>query len=149
MIPAPRGYVAHFARKKPDGTTALTSKRVIAFDEDGIPCVLSDAERSLVRADSASNAGDYGWTNEGAHPPILALIPAGGWRIEKTTEDGVTWSEPLVGWGATPDGSVVPLDINSDGKVRTPQGQVPLYTKFRIYHPDRTPSAPATTKEAD
>jgi hypothetical protein len=45
------------------------------------------------------------------------LIPAGGWRIEYTWDDGGTDSEPIVAWAITRAGRVTPLYIDGDNHV--------------------------------
>ena len=61
---------------------------------------------------------------------IVKVLPAGGWRVRWTwkTEDDVevTSSSPLVGWGLTDDGIIVPLMTGLDERTRAEE---------EIYHP--------------
>jgi hypothetical protein len=130
MIPAPPGLVALYKHDKPAHHTGMP---IVAFDEDWHPLVIdADGKRDktrLIRADSYSN---YDGMAEDEHPPIAALLPAGGWRVEYTDSDGSKWSEPLVGWGLK-GGMVVPLTTDSTGLV----DDFDHYAgEYRIYHPD-------------
>ena len=70
---------------------------------------------------------------EDTHPDkIVSIIPGDGWRVEWSPDNAPKWSQPLVGWGLTADGDVVPLDVDSTGMVE-PVGSVA--TPARIYHP--------------
>lgn len=148
MFPAPRGLIAWFTYAPlGDGKARNAKKPIVAFDEDGAPCIVPWEGKALVRADADPN---YECMAEATYPPYDALLPAGGWRIEKTAEDGTTWSDPLVGWGARSDGVVVPLDTDSLGRVIEPPGNFRTYVEFRIYHPDQAAEQEATKpKEAD
>ncbi len=47
---------------------------------------------------------------------LVQLLPSGGWV--SVYEDGVEmYSTPLVAWGLTEEGEVIPLDTGSDGDV--------------------------------
>jgi hypothetical protein len=51
----------------------------------------------------------------------VSLIPGGGWRATWKLDDGTTESEPLIGWGVTAEGSVIPLTVDlSSGFVDDP-----------------------------
>ena len=131
MIPAPPGLVALFKYDK----SPSSSMPIVAFDDDGHPLVIDENGKrnkvQLVHADAWSN---YDGMAEDPHPPISALLPAGGWRVEFTETDGAKWSEPLVGWGLKA-GVVVPLTTDIDGTV----DDFDLYSgTYRIYHPDAT-----------
>lgn len=139
MFPAPRGLVALFKHEM-GGKVHHTDKPVVAFDEDGRPYVVPETGARLIPAESIRN---YDGMGEDPYPPIVSLIPAGGWRVEYTGDTG-TWSEPLAGWGLRANGDVVPLETDSTGLVDTSDSG-----NFRIYHPEQTPEDPATTKETD
>lgn len=142
MFPAPRGLVAWFTYAAlGDGKARNAKKPIVAFDADGFPYVTPSQGKSLIRADADRH---FELIAEATYPPYDALIPAGGWRIEHTADDGTTRSEPLVGWGARVDGSVVALVTDSDGRVMAPHDRF-LATEFRIYHPEQTPEE--TTNE--
>jgi hypothetical protein len=126
MIPAPAGLVAKY--KGADDT-----KPVLAFDDEGRAMVLGD--RGLVYADGyygreLDHISDYH-----SDPTLAGLIPAGGWRIEHTGQDGAKWSQPLVGWGLRVDGTVVPLDTDDGGNV---DSLAEVGGTWRVYHPDAT-----------
>lgn len=135
MIIAPPGLKARFKYTNPDH---LTYRRVVAFDDDSQPLIISDNYRLAV----ASEFGNYAGIDSPDGDPsedYTAIMPAGGWRVEITTRDGSKWSEPLVGW-AIKDGEVVPLATDSTGSVMDfdLSGD-----KYRIYHPDATDLEPA------
>jgi hypothetical protein len=79
---------------------------VIAFSDDGAALV----------------AGERGY-----------LVPAGGWRIGYTRDDGTTRSEPVVAWAITRAGRVTPLRIDGDNLV---MDTIDCSGRFRVYHPD-------------
>lgn len=141
VIPAPPGLVARFRQGE---SRIFSSKPVIAFDDDGYPLVLHEKYHYLIRPDSYSN---FVSVVDDPHPPVVALLPSGGWRIEWTNKGEAPWSEPLVGWGLRQDGAVVALDTDSDGLVMERDSDFPN-TTFRIYHPEQDP-APETGKEGD
>ncbi len=63
---------------------------------------------------------------------IVAMMPAGGWWIEWPQRDGTVGVRvPLVGWGLTASGEVMPLACDSDGVVETVQ---PGTNDFRVFH---------------
>ncbi|MEV5691133.1 hypothetical protein [Micromonospora globbae] len=131
MIPAPRGLVARYKHTNPDH---YTTKPVVAFDDDGRPLIMHETNNRLTPADIYSNFADVA---EDPCPNIVAIMPAGGWRVAYATDDGGEWSTPLVGWGVKADGTVVPLDCDPDGNVEDFDH---LGGKWRIYHPDAKPS---------
>jgi len=55
---------------------------------------------------------------------IVTLIPGGGWMIEKEGEEE---TRPLVAWGLTQGGEVVPVEIDSD---------IVKDGGFILHHPD-------------
>jgi hypothetical protein len=135
MIAAPPGLVALYKHDKPEHSSTMT---IVAFDDDGHPLVIDENGKrnktQLIRADSWAN---YDGMADDPHPPITAIMPGGGWRVEWTDSDGTIWSEPLVGWGLK-GGSVVPLSTDCDGLV----DDFDLVSgKWRIYHPDATEPA--------
>lgn len=81
MIPAPPNLVASYKHEEP--MHHRTEKQIVAFDDDGSPLVIGDGskqqDRRLVRADRYRN---YDGITEDPHPRTVALLPAGGWRIE-------------------------------------------------------------------
>jgi hypothetical protein len=132
MILAPPGLSARYKHDNPKHHSSIA---IVAFDDDGHPLVIDeDGRRDKTRLIRADAYGNYDGMAEDPHPPITALLPAGGWRAEFTDDDGVTWSMPLVGWGLK-GGAVVPLTTDTDGMVE----DFDHYGgKYRIYHPDAT-----------
>lgn len=84
-------------------------------------------------------------TDAGDGPEFTALIPAGGWRIEYTWDDGTTRSEPIVAWALTQAGRVTPLYIDGDNLV---MDTIDYGAGFRVYHPD-TNTRPASDPKTD
>lgn len=126
MIAAPPSLAARFSHER-NGHTHYSTKPVIAFDDEGLALVLGDGR--LVPADSYSNFANVIEDD----PGHVALIPAGGWRVEFTSEDGSKYREPLVGWSLTAGGDVEPLFADADGLVN----DFHRYSgEYRIYHPD-------------
>ena len=86
---------------------------------------------------------------------IIHLLPADGWRIERTDADeGIGWSQPLVGWGLTDSGVVVALDTDADGRVEAldpahNQELGPVTASWRLVHPGSTLHAGRPQEEHD
>lgn len=139
MIAAPDDLVALY-RVQGDGQEYTDQRDVVALDDDGMPWIIPDKRpnRGLIRADEYRNYVGLGHSSTSR---IVSLLPAGGWRVEWTGDDGSTWSQPLVGWGVKANGDVVPLDTDPDGLVEEigSPGQ-----SYRIYHPDITEAENAT-----
>ncbi len=145
MIPAPPGLIARYKQDE-SSPLAWDHRPVIAFGDDGHPLVIGGGkrDRSLVRAGAYSN---YDGLGDDPYPPVVALLPAGGWRVAGAQDDGTVWSQPLVGWGLRADGSVVPLDTDGTGCVEELDS---LHGKYRVYHPDaQEPQPPGAHAVAD
>jgi hypothetical protein len=102
MIAAPPGLVARYKYTAPK--PHWTHRRVVAFDDNGQPLIVSDDHR----IEPASRYGNYDGITDQDDPdddPYTALMPAAGWRIEYTNPDGTTYSEPARGLlgGTRPD----------------------------------------------
>jgi hypothetical protein len=142
LIPAPPGLVARY--KHQGVKTTWTHRRVIAFDEDWQPLVISDDHR----LEYAGRYGNYDGIEDLADPDVgdlAAIMPAGGWRIEYANEDGSKWAEPLVGW-ALRNGTVIPLVVDGDGLV----DDLDMYSgEYRIYHPDQVSTAGSPEEAPD
>jgi len=52
-----------------------------------------------------------------ANDHIVQIIPGGGWWAVYRVSDGTPCLSPLVAWGLTTGGEVVPLDTDCDGYV--------------------------------
>lgn len=140
MIPAHPGYIAVFGSTDSDGKFLLQDQLPVeAWDDDGCPLVIpsgrpKDRYRGLTRADRFDNFASV--QRDDGYPEIVALIPGGGWRIEWSDEGHPPWSQPLVGWGITTTGSVVPLDTDGDGLVEPIDPGGKSHRGVRIFHPD-------------
>lgn len=136
MIPAPPGLVALYTYDNP---RHRIGHAVIAFDDDARPLVIDEGgKHDKTRLVPASTWHNYDGLGPDPDPPVSALLPAGGWRIEYTHDDGTVSSEPLVGWGLK-DGTVVGLVTDCEGCVMDLDL---IGDKYRIYHPDA--DVPAT-----
>ncbi|MFD6035738.1 hypothetical protein ACFWHF_14525 [Streptomyces griseoincarnatus] len=63
----------------------------------------------------------------------VAFIPGGGWLIERTNDDGSIYTEPIIGWALTADGTAHALEGDGHGGAdRTDQ----IGRDLRLYHPD-------------
>lgn len=127
MIPATSPYRAAFKLNN-TGDTYYEYMPVIAWDDEGNPLVVCDDGKSqrLLPARTYNNFAHV----EPDEQRTVALIPGGGWRVERTEDDGTVWSQPLVAWALQAGGLVVPLDADGDGFV----GEAEALS--RIYHPD-------------
>lgn len=144
VIAAPNGIYAVFKVNLDEKKTYPLRKRVIAFDSDGCALIVSEADRDsrrLMRADSFHNFIGLVDDLEAADLGFVAVIPAGGWLVERTFEDGSIGTSPLVGWGLRPDGSVIALDTDIMGVVE-PLDTTLTKPDFRIVHPDQIQTKP-------
>lgn len=129
MITAPAGLVARYKHQGKE--QRWSCRRVVAFDDDLQPLVISDDHR----LEHASRYSNFDGIEDKAGPEDVgysAIMPAGGWRGEFTGRDGSKWDQPLVGW-ALKNGMVVPLAADCTGLV----DDLDSYSgDYRIYHPD-------------
>ncbi|WP_462188203.1 hypothetical protein [Frankia sp. CcWB2] len=66
---------------------------------------------------------------------IVTAIPGGGWMGEFPHADGITWHEPVIGWG------VLDLGIGDSFFVNDDQGyfeHCPTADLVRVWHPNAT-----------
>lgn len=129
MIPAVYPMYARFEQPGVGDRKYHTAKRVLAWDDEGRALIASERGDALCRATDYSNFSHLSET-DGTDGPAVALIPAGGWRVERT-DDGKRWSQPLIGWALRADGSVVPMETDSQGLVLEVND-----ADYRIYHDD-------------
>jgi hypothetical protein len=127
LIPAPPGTVARYKFDN-NGHPYYDEKPVIAFDGDGRALVAGG--RRLVPADDYAN-----FTGLDERAGYVALIPAGGWRVEFSDDDGSKWDEPLAGWALKNSGRIDPFTTDADGLTQNFDSYAGQY---RIYHPDTT-----------
>lgn len=136
MIPAPDGFAARIKRTFTDNQ----GKHAHYYDQ--LPIVAFDGDEPLVadpERKALLNLSRHGLVGIERDERIIAIMPAGGWRIEWTNKDGSSWSEPLVGWGLRADGTVAALETDADGVV------IPISEisgDNRIYHPDAIANDP-------
>ncbi len=136
MMQAPPGIFALFTQEGPP--RRVSRKSVIAFSDDGAALVAGEWG-SLVQAGQLADFDRL--TDGGEGPEFTALIPAGGWRIEYTWDDGTTHSEPIVAWAITRAGRVTPLYIDGDNLV---MDTIDYSGRFRVYHHDSDAPQPGT-----
>lgn len=104
MIAARPGYVAVYER----GEHYHPSYKVVAWDDDGMPLVLSweGEPQGLTRADEHNGYIGVSYDRE---PPIVQVMPAvAGWHCREDVE-GEDWVQPIIGWGLRANGRLVPL----------------------------------------
>ncbi|MFJ7242830.1 hypothetical protein ACIQWB_37720 [Streptomyces olivaceus] len=105
MIPATQPYEARF--KTAHG--GYSAEPVIAWNEDGEPLTVGKRGLRVV----AINHPDF-IALFPVLPPVVTVLPADGWRIEYDM-DGTREHFPLLGFAIRDDGSVMPLEMDSDG----------------------------------
>lgn len=138
MIPAPtaHGYDALLARQSitdPDETVTVDVP-VLAWGEDGIPLIVYND-----RLTPADQVPGYIGVRP-ALPPMLGAVPGDGWHVEVATEDGTTWSAPVIAWHVRPWDLATPIVASPQGVIGYPQN---LGTTWRAYHPDAAVKADA------
>jgi hypothetical protein len=94
---------------------------IVAFNDDGDPLILD--EDKLVPASTAPNFVGVG---ESETARIVQIVPADGWIVWRF-DDG-PWSVPLVAWGLTETGRVVPLQSDDNGLVLEFEERTPSAT---------------------
>lgn len=111
MIPARGHYVAYFGADEP-GSPPSAEMAVEAFDERGNALVLG-AGGKLVRA---SDAPDFRSVVPTSRPPVVAAIPASGWRLEILDDqgNGIEWM-PIIAWAIDGEGTARPITCDSAG----------------------------------
>jgi hypothetical protein len=130
LIPADRSHYAIYENTKGRQTAR---RPVIAWDDDGHPLVVGP--QGLRRAE---DLGRFVRLFENA-APVLSAIPGGGWLIECTDDEGVTWTDPIMAWTIHADGTAIPIGVDSDGVTDdATQG----LASYRIYHPSSTTPVP-------
>lgn len=140
MIPATQPFEArykHSTQSDRGPRTYFTTLAVVAWDKDGDPLVSNG--KGLLPANSFANFHDV----LPAQPPVVAVIPGGGWVVEFKDDDTVIPS-PIVAWTVDAQGSVTPLSSDSTGYCEDPTGSSNF---VRIYHPDEEAMAGVATPE--
>lgn len=135
MFAVPPGLSARYMHDEGTPSEHFTFKKIVAFDDDAYPYVISEnTERRLVRAAQYAN---FDGIVDDPYPPIVAIAPANGYRVEFTDpSNGAKYSSPLVGWALKADGDVIALDVDSDGAINELEYSRTSRQEFRIYHPD-------------
>lgn len=67
---------------------------------------------------------------------IVQIIPGGGWLVTHYPDVGDEYTMPLVAWGLSADGVVVPLDGDRDGFVEHLRDTA---GRWRLHHPQERP----------
>lgn len=89
--------------------------RVIAWDDEGY-AMIATGHGHLERASEVQ--GFTGLDNtQATRSDIVQLIPANGERIAYTNPDEPDPTTPVVAWGLSRDGVLIPLTVGSDGTV--------------------------------
>lgn len=102
MIPAQPGHVVRDHGRM---------RTVLAWSDDGEPMAIYAGR--LVPCDGAV-IEDEGDEPENTNQ-FNSLIPADGWRARYQARNGTFFDEPLVAWGLSRDGIVVPVVNDPDG----------------------------------
>lgn len=139
MIPAePGAYVAHY-RQENNGTgnSYFSTKKVVAWDEDGAAQVLDPRTGRLVDASSYSN---FARVIEADTAAVVGAIPGGGWLAEHRADDGTTYTCTLVAWNVRADGTLDPVCVDDIGVGGDPSNESNF---VRLYLPSDEPVAPA------
>ncbi|GAA3256010.1 hypothetical protein [Streptomyces lavendulae] len=114
MIPATQSHEARYKHttEHPNGTTTAhyTSKRVVAWDNDGHPLVVG-RDNTLCRASSWGNYHDV----DLSAARVVAVIPGAGWRGEYKNDDGEVFTWPITAWSISADGHCTPLAVDALG----------------------------------
>ncbi|MDX3235682.1 hypothetical protein PV392_08275 [Streptomyces sp. ME03-5709C] len=116
MIPAPHAPYEASYRHENGGRPYLTSKPVIAWDNDGTALVPDEKTGRLRAADSYSNFAGVA----PAKVPAVGILPGGTWRAEFRDDDGGVVSNPVLAWLVHADGSCVPTVADADGYADDP-----------------------------
>lgn len=128
MIPASQPFEARY-RHGEKGNFHYTTKRVVAWDNEGYPLVVGRDGCQLDRANSWSNFQDVGPVDSA----VVAALPGAGWLAEYREDDGGLTTSPVVAWLVHADGSLNPMDTEPGGLVEDP---TTVGNFIRIYHPD-------------
>lgn len=131
LIPAEPGFVA-LIENKLDRPYEL---EIVAWDaEDGVPWVIPLNLPALGLQRCTDIDGYVGFGHSLTYcDKYIAMTGSGGWQVRypaSTQEAG--WTEPLVGWGITKDGRVVPLEDPCDDESALPPG-----IEAEVFHPSR------------
>ncbi|MEW2071885.1 hypothetical protein [Streptomyces sp. NPDC007346] len=111
MIPAQHPYQADYQQEE-NGRTSYRSKPVIAWDDEGQALVVDERSGRLV---PANNGRTFTGLSEGGHP-VVGAIPGGGWSVRFKNSDGTFTEDPLVAWTVRSDGTLTPVDTDSEGE---------------------------------
>lgn len=133
MIPAGDDYAAVFERDLTDHHGDSYRERqerpIVAWADDGGPLVVGML--GLVQA--TQEPGFTKITRKAS--PIVAVVPGGGWMVERTDDRDMTWTGPVVAWAVTANGGVRPLWPDLDAQ---PVGVSPVTRTYQVWHPRQT-----------
>ena len=134
MIPANGTYHVHFQNAEGKLTSA---KPVAAWDDDGRPLIIGRYGLEL-----ASDAGLGTIRGIRQTDVVVGAVPGGGWLIDCTDGDGISWTLPILAWTIYADGTTTPLTTDADGVTGDATAGLASY---RIHHPlEKLPPAEAT-----
>lgn len=135
MIPANGTYYVHFQDSEGQFTSA---KPVVAWDDDGRPLI---AGRYGLELAADAGLGAIRGIRQ-ASEAVVGAVPGGGWLIDCTDDEGVSWTLPILAWTIHADGAATPLTTDADGVTSDATEGLASY---RIHHPqDRLPPAEPT-----
>ncbi|MEU5557948.1 hypothetical protein AB0H47_17745 [Streptomyces globisporus] len=115
MIPAQHPYRADY-QQEVGGRTVYSSKPVIAWDDEGQALVVDERSGRLV---PANNGRTFTGLSKGEYP-VVGAIPGGGWSVRFKSPDGTFTEDPLVAWTVRSDGTLTPVDTDSEGECQPP-----------------------------
>lgn len=122
MIPCNVPMIAYFKYSNSDN---FAEYYVVAFDASGYPMIYDSTAGRLIRA--KDKPGFTRIAEVGDDTAITSIMPSDGWRVKYDSGD---FEVPLVGWGITRRGEVVPLTWDSDGWV-----DQSIASNGVLYHP--------------
>lgn len=111
MIADTTGIHAHFRRT---GHSAARRTRVVAWDDEEY-AMIATASGKLQRAREVEGFTELDIIDDGDE--IMQLIPANGERVAYTNPEESDPTSPVVAWGLTRNGDLVPFTAATDGEV--------------------------------
>lgn len=107
MIPAAQPHTACY--KHQGEKHAYSYKPVIAWDGDGAALVVDEKSGRLRRASNWPNLHSVGPV---VLPPVVAALPADGWRAVYREDDGTESEDPVFAWMVRAGGWVFPVVVD-------------------------------------
>lgn len=140
MIPATQPYVARYSYtttgKTGDKQDRVTSRSVVAWDEDGQALVADDRGRLT----PAIGLAGFQYVEEDDDRRVVGVIPGGGWQMVWQLGTPDQLAEPVLCWLAYANGDVKPVGVDEDGYSETADE---FHTRPKVYPPNaEIPPAP-------